>query len=294
MRVYEKIQYGRNNIEGYNLAQDIEERLQDEKLEEMYFISGVVKDEGYFVLEEAFKKAASNNVKLHFVIGYERKTLSEKVLRSVLELSNTSYIYNNNKDNDFNAKLIIFKYLDNRAEVIVPPTNFTLNGITLDYTNVTCISFELSSDEEQYNEFMYGIKEYIYPNEEQFHLLTEKEIEILVLKQELLVAKTTDLKMPSISDYLKKVASTKEESIDAKEIEEKIKKEIASISKDFDIELDDDARKTEIVEEKPKVAKEKKETKEQPKRKEKEIEISTEEAIDLNKMLLDEDDDIVE
>lgn len=154
----------------------------------------------------------------------------------MLDISNTVYVYNNNAHDDFNAKMYIFQY-DSNVEVLIPTTNFTLKGITTDYSNVTKISFDIKKDEKEYNDFMYGIKEYIYPNSEVFQLLDEKLLEELVLKRELMTVKGKDSSLPTIEDYLKKTADI-HRKISDEEVEEKIKSKLNDIIQEFDIQID--------------------------------------------------------
>ena len=96
------------------------------------------------------------------------------LIRKIEKISSKSYMYNNNQEDSFNAKIYIFEY-KNKAEIILPSTNLTANGITNNYSNITIISYELPKDEELYNDYMFSIKEYIYPNLNLFDLIDDKK-----------------------------------------------------------------------------------------------------------------------
>lgn len=237
VKIVEKVQFENFNPESYVIADDIAKYFNDKELKEAYVIMGVFRDEAYEVLKDNFKNAKNNNVKVNFTVGIDRKSISAEVLKELLELSNNIYVYNNNVQDDFNAKIYIFKYED-KAQIIIPATNFTLKGITTDYSNVTKVEFDLPNDEQQYNEFMYGIKEYIYPDLNVFKLLNDEVIEELSLKRDLMVIKGKDSTLPSIEDYLKKTADM-HKKISDEEVEEKIKEKLNDIIQEFDIQMDD-------------------------------------------------------
>lgn len=237
MKIVEKIQFESFDENSYVLADDIAKMLNDKDLKEVRIIVGIFKDEAFEVLKDEFKAAKENNVDINFVLGFDRKSISKEVLSEILGLSSNVYVYNNNAHDDFNAKLYIFNY-GRKVEVVIPTTNFTLKGITTDYSNVTKISFDIENDKEQYNEFMYGIKEYIYPNMGIFKLLNNDILEELSIKRELMHVKGKEEGLPSIEDYLKKTADM-HKSISDEEIEEKIKSKLNNIVTEFDIQMDD-------------------------------------------------------
>ena len=237
MKIIEKVQFESFNPESYVIADDISKYLKDTNLKEAYIIMGVFRDEAYEILKDSLNVAKENGVNINFTIGIDRKSTSSELLNDLLELSNNIYIYNNNVQDDFNAKLYIFKYED-KVEIIIPTTNCTLKGITSDYSNVTKVKFDLPNDEEQYNDFMYGVKEYIYPDLNVFKLLDDELIEQLALKRELMTIKGKDNTLPSIEDYLKKTADM-HKKISDEEVEEKIKEKLSDIIQEFDIQIDD-------------------------------------------------------
>lgn len=236
MKIVEKIQFESFNENSYVIAQDIENMLKDEALKSVNVVVGIFKDEAFDVLKESFETAKNNNVEINFVVGIDRKSISKQVLEQMKDISKSVYIYNNNANDNFNAKLYVFKY-ENYVEVLVPTTNFTLKGITTDYANVTKIRFDIPNDEKEYNDFMYGIKEYIYPNLGIFTLLDEKVLEELELKRELMQQKGKDGTLPTIEDYLKKSADM-HRSLTDEEVEQKIKSKLDDIVKEFDIQID--------------------------------------------------------
>ncbi len=236
MKIINQIQFGMLQAKGYTIYGDISKRLADKKLKKVYIIAGVIKDEAYSLLEEDFNKASENGVDISFVIGVDRKTVSEQLARKIEKISNKSYMYNNNQEDSFNAKIYIFEY-KNKVDIILPSTNLTANGITKNYSNITTITYELPKDEELYNDYMFSIKEYIYPNLNIFDLIDDKNIKQYILTRDFALSKTVEL--PSISDYLK-TANSMVEKIDEKEVEEKIKEKIKNIVTDFDVQLEND------------------------------------------------------
>lgn len=236
MKIISQIQFGKLQTKGYTIYNDISERLNDKKLKKVYIIAGVIKDEAYTLLEKDFDTAFNNGVEINFTIGVDRKTVSEQLARKIEKISSKSYMYNNNQEDSFNAKIYIFEY-KNKAEVILPSTNLTANGITNNYSNITIISYDLPKDEELYNDYMFSIKEYIYPNLNLFDLIDDKNIKQYILTRDFALSKTVEL--PSISDYLK-TANSMVEKIDEKEVEEKIKAKIKDIVTDFDVQLEND------------------------------------------------------
>lgn len=237
MKIIEKIQFESFNPESYVIADDISKMLNNNELKEVQVIVGIFKDEAYEVLKESFQKAKDNGVDINLVIGVDRKSVSKDVLSELLNLSKSIYVYNNNSHDDFNAKIYIFKF-ENTVEVLIPTTNFTLKGITTDYSNVTKLSFDIKKDNEEYNDFMYGIKEYIYPSLNIFQLLSTEIIEELSLKREIMSKKGKDSGLPTIEDYLKKTADM-HKKISDEEVEEKIKSKLNDIIQEFDIQMED-------------------------------------------------------
>ncbi len=288
MKIKTEIQFGAFKEKGYSIYTDLSKKLKDKKLEKLWIISGVVKDEGFTALEKEFNVAKDNGADINFLIGVDRKTVSEQVLSKINNISNKTYIYNNNQDDSFNSKIYVFEY-DKKAEVVLPSTNLTLNGITKDISNVIILTYSLPKEQEEYNDFMFSIKDYIYPDANIFILLDDRKIKELSIKRELLILKSSDFKHPSISDYLKHTQKTE---LNEKEAEEKIKDKIKNIVKDFDVLLEDDTFEiaTEEIEKKTK-----KETKKTEKKatikttKEKEVTKKTNKkevkAVDLDKML---------
>lgn len=238
MKITEKVQFEGFKSDSYILADEIKEILSRADLKEVCYIFGVIKDEAYEILKENMHIASDRGVNFKFTVGIDRRNISKDVLKDILSISDDVYVYNNNAQDDFNAKLYIFKFED-CAEVIIPSSNFTMRGITIAYSNITKINFDLKNDIEQYNEFMFGIKEYIYPDVKIFKKLDEKLIDELELKRDLLITKKNDDTLPSIEDYLKKTALIKRQITD-EEIEEKINSKLDNIIKEFDIKIDDD------------------------------------------------------
>lgn len=236
MKIINQIQFGILQAKGYTIYDDISKRLADKKLKKVYIIAGVIKDEAYSILEEDFNKSIKNGVDISFVIGVDRKTVSEQLARKIEKISSKSYMYNNNQEDSFNAKIYIFEY-KNKVDIILPSTNLTLNGITKNYSNITTITYDLPKDEQLYNDYMFSIKEYIYPNLNIFDLINDKNIKQYILTRDFALSKTVEL--PSISDYLKK-ANSIAEKIDEKEIDKKIKEKIKDIVTDFDVQLEND------------------------------------------------------
>ena len=296
MKVLGNVQFG-NNKKGYLLYEDLEKRLKDKKLQKVWIITGVIKDEGFELLEEAFNTAYNNKVSINFNIGIDRKTISNKVVEKMLNISEKMYIFNNNHEEDFNAKIYIFEY-KKKVEILLPTNNLTANGITNNISNTTTITFDLAKDEQEYNEYMFSIKDFIYPDENMFKLLNKDLLEQLTVKRELAVIKGKESKLPSISDYLK--ITSKENEITEEQYEERVKEKIKNIVKEFDVTFDEDTyeikTKDDIIEEKtvekPIKKKEKKEEKaaEKPKKKtaKKNTKIKEVEAIDLEEMMLND------
>lgn len=237
MKIEEKIQFESFNPKSYILYEDIKTILNMKDLKEVYYIFGSMKDEAYDILKDIMCEVYNKGAKYNFVIGIDRRNISRAVMESMFAIADNFYVYNNNVQDDFNAKIYIFKF-EKEVIVILPSSNLTLKGITNGYANVTKIIFDLEKDLDAYNEFMFGIKEYIYPDERIFKKVNPKIIEELELKRELLIRRD-DESLPSIDEYLKKTASMKSK-ISNEEFEEKIKSKLDNIVKDFDIEMEDD------------------------------------------------------
>lgn len=294
MKVLGNIQFGSNKKKSYLIYEDIEKKLKDKKLQKVWIITGVIKDEGYEILEESFNTAYNNKVSINFNIGIDRKTISNKVVEKMLNISEKMYVFNNNHEEDFNAKIYIFEY-KKKVEVLLPTNNLTANGITNNISNITTIVFDLPKDEEEYNSFMFSIKDFIYPDESMFKLLNKDLLEQLTVKRELAVIKGKESKLPSISDYLK--ITSKENEITEEQYEKRVKEKIKNIVKDFDVTFDEETYEIrtsdEIIQEKPKTKRAKKKEEkieEQPKKKvnKRKTKIKEVEAIDLEEMMLND------
>lgn len=299
MKVLGNIQLGSSEKKGYLVYDDISNRLKDKKLKKVWIISGVIKDEGYSLLEEAFNVAYENGVSINFNIGIDRKTISNTIIEKMLNISEKLYIFNNNYEEDFNAKIYIFEY-KKKIEILLPTNNLTANGITNNISNTTTITFDMPSDEVEYNEFMYSIKDFIYPDTNKFKLLDKSFLEQLTVKREIAITKSKDSKLPSISDYLKITA--KETEITQEQYEERVKEKIKNIVKDFDVTFDEETFEIKTIDDsvendvKKKVKKEDKKLEEikeeKPKKRtvKKDKKIKEVEAIDLEEMMLNDID----
>jgi len=297
MKILGNIQLGNGDKKSYLIYDDISKRLKDKKLQKVWIITGVIKDEGFALLEDSFNIAKENGVSINFNIGIDRKTISNTTVEKMMNLSEKMYVFNNNHEEDFNAKIYIFEY-KKKVEILLPTNNLTANGITNNISNTTTITFDIPKDEDEYNEFMFSIKDFIYPDPSMFKLLNQDLLEQLTIKREIAVAKTKDSKLPSISDYLK--ITSKENEISEEQYEQRVKEKIKNIVKDFDVTFDEETFEIKTIDEVP----EEKETKKKVKKEEKKIEETVEEkpkekttrktkikeveAIDLEEMMLND------
>lgn len=252
MKIIQLIQMEEYEGKTYTLYSDIEKRLKDKKLKKAWIIAGIVKDEALLMLEESLNIAKENGVLLNFNLGIDRRTISEEVLKKLVDISDTIYAYNNNGDMSFNGKLYLFEYAK-KVEILIPTTNLTASGILENYSNNTLIEFDLKEDTAEYNEFMFSIKEYIYPDLKKFITIDEKKLNELTLNRQLAISKTSDSKLPSISDYLK--AKNTYSSIDEKEIEDKISEQIKNVVSNFDLQFDLEEEENVEVEKETKITK---------------------------------------
>lgn len=209
----------------------LKKRLE-ENFDEIWIISGIVKDSGIEFLMDSFELAIKNGAKVNTLLGVDRKNTSKDILLKLISIGTNLNIHINTEEDKTETRIYVFESKDEDSYVYISGGKFSEGGLLEN----TCLITEIKYSSEDKEEFKVFKHQLLQGTEASFKSVDKEDIILLATKGEIL-SRIIDRKIPSISELY----GNKEQSIG-----EQVYDEGASIGlfkmdelENIDIEFDD-------------------------------------------------------
>lgn len=200
------------------------------KLKKIYVVASDVKETGYDIIEECLIDLKARKF---IAFGIDKKNTTRKMLENVLKYTKNVYIWNNNSEIEFNSSIYVFEY-DDEAYIYLASGSVTDNMLDTDLAMYTKLSFDLTKDKKEYEEYIDTLVKEIKLS---FVKLTSEYINELVDNKLIFTTKQYMHVVPSIAELLGKAET--EDKKDEKQVTKPLPKiEIDTSDLDaFEIDL---------------------------------------------------------
>ena len=166
-----------------------------EKFDEVWIVSGIVKDSGIDILLDSFNTAVENGTKLNTLLGVDRKNTSKDMLLKLLSVGANLSIHINSEENKVETRIYAFESKDSVSYVYISGGKFSEGGLQEN----TCLITEIKYSAEEYEKFKLFKNQLIQNTNSEFKLVDKDDIALLAMKGEI-VSRIIDRKIPSISE----------------------------------------------------------------------------------------------
>ena len=223
----------------------------NKELKKIYIIASEVKETGYDIIEESLIDLKARKF---IAFGIDKKNTTKKILDSILKYTKNVYVWDNNKEIEFNSNIFVFEY-ESKSYVYSFSGSITDSLLETDLLIYNVITYDLAKDKKEYDELIDTITKAI---KDKFTKLTKEVIDELIENKLIFTTKQYLHVLPSISELLGK---SEEESVESKEKVEIPKFKLETDSKsEFEIDLGEVSFPEElIIEDKKEEEEEKKE-----------------------------------
>lgn len=167
----------------------------NEKFDEVWFVSGIVKDSGIESMLDALENAVNSGSKLNILFGVDRKNTSKDVLLKLISIGANLSIHINSEENKVETRIYAFESKDSDSFVYVSGGKFSEGGLTEN----SCMITEIKYSKEEYEMFKLFKNQLIQGTNNDFKNVDKDDIVLLAMKGEIL-SRIIDRKIPSISE----------------------------------------------------------------------------------------------
>ena len=167
----------------------------EEKFEEAWIVSGIVKDSGIEFILDSFETAVKNGCKLNALLGVDRKNTSKDVLLKLLATGANLSIHINSEENKIETRIYAFESKDSDSYIYISGGKFSEGGLLEN----TCMITEIKYSKEEVESFKLFKNQLIQGTNNEFKNADKEDIVLLAMKGEI-VSRIIDRKIPSISE----------------------------------------------------------------------------------------------
>ena len=197
-------------------------------LKKIYVIAGDVKETGYDIIEECLIDLKARKF---VAFGIDKKNTTKKMLDNILKYTKNVYVFDNNKEVEFNSNIFVFEY-ENEAYIYVFTGSATDSLFETDFLMYNVITYDLIKDKKEYEDYIEKITKTI---KDGFIKLTKESIGELIENKLIFTTKQYLHVVPSIAELLGKNEEENSEIKDKVEIPKvKIKEDVKD---EFEIDL---------------------------------------------------------
>lgn len=209
----------------------LKKRLE-EKFDEIWLVSGIVKDSGIEILLDALENAVKNGAKVNTLFGVDRKNTSKDILLKLISIGTNLNIHVNIDEDKTETRVYVFESKNGESYVYLSGGKFSEGGLLENTCLITEIKYSLE-DKEKFKVFKHQLLQGI---ENTFKSVDKEDILLLATKGEI-VSRIIDRKIPSISELY----GNKEQSIGEQVYDEGTSMGLFKIDdlENIDIEFDD-------------------------------------------------------
>lgn len=209
----------------------LKKRLE-EKFDEIWLVSGIVKDSGIEILLDALEMAVKNGAKVNTLFGVDRKNTSKDILLKLISIGTNLNIHVNMDEDKTETRVYVFESKNGESYVYLSGGKFSEGGLLENTCLITEIKYSLE-DKEKFKVFKHQLLQGI---ENTFKSVDKEDIALLATKGEI-VSRIIDRKIPSISELY----GNKEQSIGEQVYDEGTSMGLFKIEdlENIDIEFDD-------------------------------------------------------
>lgn len=167
----------------------------NEKFDEVWIVSGIVKDSGIDILLDSFRNAVENGTKLNTLLGVDRKNTSKDMLLKLILLGAKLSIHINSEENKVETRIFAFESRESTSYVYISGGKFSEGGLQEN----TCLITEIKYSKEEYESFKLFKNQLMQNINSEFKSVDKDDIALLAMKGEI-VTRIIDRKIPSISE----------------------------------------------------------------------------------------------
>ena len=180
--------------------------------DKIWIVSAFAKEKGVRHLTQHIIQAKSQGADIRVVIGIDHKSTSVEALREINSLGVNAKIVDNIRPNHtFHPKIYLFEATGIKAELLVGSSNLTEGGLFSNYEASTRTTFELPSDEADYNAIKQSLERYLNPAGKTVQILTNELIQTLRARKDI----PTEKEMTSARKRAKSSGKKRHEGIPA-------------------------------------------------------------------------------
>lgn len=172
----------------------LKKRLE-ENFNEVWIVSGIVKDSGIEILIDSFENAIKNGTKLNALIGVDRKNTSKDILLKLISIGVNLNIHVNIEEDKTETRIYAFESKEGDSYVYISGGKFSEGGLLEN----TCLITEVKYSKEDKEEFKIFKHQLFQGTENTFKSVDKDDITLLATKGEILT-RIIDRKIPSISE----------------------------------------------------------------------------------------------
>lgn len=188
------------NIKFMNQPKDIQmgsilkTKLED-KFDEVWIVSGIVKDSGIELLLDSFEKSVKNGANLNVVFGIDRKNTSKDMLLKILSVGANLKVHVNSEENKIETRIYLFESNKSDSYIYISGGKFSEGGLLEN----TCVITEIKYTIDEIESFKLVKNQLLVGIEGIFNTADKDDILLLASKGEI-VTRIIDRKIPSISE----------------------------------------------------------------------------------------------
>lgn len=183
---------------------DILRKRLEERFDDAWIISGIVKDSGIEYLFESIEKGISNDIKVHMLIGVDRKNTSKDILLKLLSAGVDLNIHVNQEEDKVETRIYVFESNAGDSYVYLCGGKLSEGGLLENICLITEIRYSIE-DKDSFKIFKNQLLQGTANN---FKTVDREDI-ILLAKNGEILSRIIDRKIPSISELY----GNKEQSI---------------------------------------------------------------------------------
>lgn len=172
----------------------LKKRLE-ENFDEIWIVSGIVKDSGIEFLMDSFEQAVKNGIKLNTLLGVDRKNTSKDFLLKLISIGANLSIHVNIEEDKTETRIYVFESENGDSYVYISGGKFSEGGLLEN----TCLVTEIKYSCEDKENFKIFKNQLLQGTENIFKSVDKEDITLLATKGEILT-RIIDRKIPSISE----------------------------------------------------------------------------------------------
>lgn len=167
----------------------------EENFNDVWIISGIVKDSGIEYLLESIEKGIKGGTKVHMLIGVDRKNTSKDILLKLLSVGADLNIHVNQEEDKVETRVYVFESQNGNSYVYLSGGKLSEGGLL---ENV-CLITEIKYSSEEKDEYKIFKNQLLQGTVNNFKNVDSEDI-ILLAKNGEVLTRIIDRKIPSISE----------------------------------------------------------------------------------------------